>query len=369
MPFDLHYRFPEGAYLLPMLPMLMALCWHAQQRRNRYVQKLAPMAERRSTLLYSLKSLLFIAAWLAAIVALMQPVGRGHYPEEQAPDSSSAVISLKRKAHDLLLLIDVSASMAANDTPLGKSRLDYAKEIADEIVSHLSGESVSLYLFTSQPQKAVPFTMDYLFTRLMIANLAINENGVAGTDFTTALAPLQKGYFPASPAILKTAIVISDGGDTAIEGLQGDLRRQAIDKLTSIMTGNLHNNLRLYTIGIGSIAGVEIPGISDHGSPVHSKLQGDLLEAIARQGRGKYFDSNATNPLTIARELYSLMQQDPAYFNENEGLLSNSVLQQLVSDTPLLYEQYYQWPLALTLLLLLIAAAIPERWQSFKGTA
>ena len=72
--------------------------------------------------------------------------------------------------------------MAVVDTRVGESRLDYAKEIIDELVSQLDGEEVALYSLTSEMTLLVPPTNDYLYLRLMLHQVGYNEGDVYGTD-------------------------------------------------------------------------------------------------------------------------------------------------------------------------------------------
>lgn len=116
---------------------------------------------------------------MLGVLALMDPVL--HVVSEQFVSESSPVqtTTVRRKAHDVVFLLDVSASMGVKDGRLSRSRLDYAKELIDEIVARLHGETVSLYTFTSKVAQVVPGTMDYLYLRMLLRDVEVNSTGVA----------------------------------------------------------------------------------------------------------------------------------------------------------------------------------------------
>src|SRR5262249_54027895 len=157
--------------------------------------------------------------------------------------------------------LDVSASMSVPDVDQARTRLDLSKDIADQVISRLNGQNVSLTAFTSSFLPIVPSTNDYLFTRLMLHNLQINADETSGTDIKNALEELQKNDFPVPTSKPKTLVLITDGGDTHAESLQGEAREQYIESMVKFIENAEAQQLQVIIVGVGSTAGKEIPGL------------------------------------------------------------------------------------------------------------
>ncbi|MBA2727808.1 MAG: VWA domain-containing protein, partial [Parachlamydiaceae bacterium] len=295
IPFDLHYLFPSAIYLAPLILLFIFAFWRLfNYLQRRIAETDFAMIILRSNLLFILNAILFSIAWLLIVAAFMQPVGNGHYPEGAAAKPKlNQPLQLRLKAHDVIILLDASASMAIKDARQGKSRLEYAKSIADEIVSNLTGEAVSLYAFTAMPIELSPPTMDDLYVRFMLVEIGINEGGLAGTDIVETLSSIRKKYFSKPSTKLKTVIMLTDGGDTNIDALPLEGRSKAIEALTSLLSDAKEQHLRVFTIGVGSLQGGIVPDIVYAGKPVQSKLEESLLRQIANKGRGSYYASNS----------------------------------------------------------------------------
>jgi len=202
IPHDLHYQFPMAGYLFPLALVIFVLYWRLFEYRKTTLSGFASEKVLQDILIprsrynFWAKTVAFFLVWIFAAWALMQPTGNGHYPLETAmeaaakPKGKAKEAVVKRKAHDVIFLVDASASMSVQDTRTGVSRLNYAKEIVDQIVSGLRGESTALYAFTSDTSKLSPRTMDYLFVRLILRQMRINEGDIAGTNLVEALSDM-----------------------------------------------------------------------------------------------------------------------------------------------------------------------------------
>ena len=129
---------------------------------------------------------------------------------------------LEQKTVDLVVLLDVSASMGTQDTMTREPRLKRALDSLDELVKNLDGAYLTLYIFSSELAKKIPRTFDDLFFRLMAKEITINDNGVPGTDFEKVLQELAKVNFGPE----NTFLLISDGDDTELEILSGTERKK-----------------------------------------------------------------------------------------------------------------------------------------------
>lgn len=372
IPYDFHYQWPSGAYLILTSFFSIFLFWKLYNARRKLTFAKGMVSERSATL-YWMKAFLFSTVLALCGIALMGPVGNGHYPEGTLPPSllapkGSQPLQLKRKAHDVIFLLDVSASMSVTDTNLQKTRLEYAKEIADAIVAGLNGEAIALYTFTSKTQQQSPLTNDYIFIRLTLKETQINEGGIPGTDITDALAQMQKLYYPPEStktemSKLKTLIILTDGEDTALEALPEEQRQIKEMALANLVRGASANNLRVYTIGMGTAAGGVIPNVTYAGNPVHSHLNATLLQQIAKIGRGKYFEANRYSTPQLSKELLADIAKDPPYYEENQQEILNALLHSLLGDSGLIYDRYIQLFIGLALLCLAAALLLPDLFR------
>ena len=201
IPQDLHYGFFSAYIFLFVVLMLGAQFWFLYHYRKKALymyssnENLKKLLTERSKIIYFFKAILFCLSWILITYALMQPQGNGYYPNiAETKKKDNLKEAFKLKAHDVIFLIDASASMSVHDTISGKSRLEFAKEIADEIASSLKGENAALYAFTSTATKMSPPTPDLFFVRMMLRQLSINEGGVTGTDFLKSLEKIREKH-------------------------------------------------------------------------------------------------------------------------------------------------------------------------------
>lgn len=359
IPSDFFFKSPAAAYLLLLLPIFLLFFWGLFHFRRKSLRQYADEAILplipRSTAIYWSKCAAFFIAWSAATAALMQPQGNGHYPGENQGKPKGE--SLRQKAQEIILLIDCSGSMAVPDSRNGMTRLDYAKDIADELVSKLSGQSLALFGFTSQVTPLSPSTMDYLYVRLMLRQMQLNEGDVAGTDIVKALKEIEKYIQTLPPTRLKRLILISDGGDTALETMPDNEREQSISSLLNLFDDAKTLNLHMDAIGMGSHKGGTVPDVTFQGNPVFSSLQDDLLRRLARRGGGIYMEANSMTSPDMADRLIAALDQDAAHAPVEQTLPSAGARKTVV------YDHYYQIPLILSLLALIYIIAWPDTWR------
>lgn len=354
---DIVYDFPSAAYLLFLIPLFLVLFWLFYQYRLKVLsgyaakQKLNELLIPRRRGYDWIRAFALCIAWIGLCLALMQPKGNPRYPEELTPKEQNANV-LRLQPHEVIFLIDASASMSVTDGRLEQSRLENAKEIADQVISKLQGQSGSLYAFTSEVSKLSPPSMDYLFMRLMLRNININEGDVSGTDIKSALQFIHDNYLNPSLPLIKTLIIISDGGDNRLEQLQGKARENYIEEVVSLLGDPKNEKLQVYTIGVGSKKGGTIPNLNFEGKSVPSQLNEELLQALSEKGNGFYYSGNTYAAGDIAANLNEQISKADVFAPE-------SMTHQLAAED-LVYTLYYQFPLGLALLALAYSLFWPE---------
>jgi len=350
------YDWPQAAILLLFVFVIgwtfFALSRYRRNKLNHFFgdAHLSLMLVKREPGLYWTKVVLCCIVWTLGVIALMQPKGNEHYL------TRTKVHATYRKAHDVILLMDASASMGVGDLTGGRTRDQVAKEIADLIVSKLNGESVTLWAFTSVTMQLVPLTTDYLFTRLMIRQVEINEGETAGTNIQQALEVIKKQY--EEDQIPKTLVLLTDGGDTQLETLQGSARTEYIEKTIHPFTLPEKQNWRIKIVALGSTTGGVVPQVQFQGQSVKSTLDLSLLEPLSQINGNHLFDIDKMTSMQIAQEIVDDVSKRMDYAKEGD------FNQQEESDH--IYDLYFQIPLGIALVALALFLLIPDSKQRRK---
>lgn len=319
--------------MLPIAILIFILLKSLYNYRKKAISQFDPsLVIPRSNFIYWSKVIAAMLAWVLLTFALMEPRGNEHYADEEAGKAikqSEVKGKLRKRAHEVLIFVDASSSMTAKDTKGGQSRFSEAKDIADQIIRRLEGENASLYAFTSTTTQLSPSTINYLFVRLMLRQMKINEGASSGTDLAAALKTMDTDVqaFPSTSA--KTVIFLTDGGDS------GD------------PTFTSAQRFRLFTVGLGSKEGTTLPDISYQGKEVHSSLNDLILKKMAYKGHGNYFFANTTSNVEIVNRIVSEIKKESTPISESELLASVAA-----GSKDKIYDLYFQIPLGLALILL-----------------
>jgi len=215
------------------------------------------------------KTLVLLSGLSSMIVALARPQF----------GSTTQVIPVT--GAEVLFLIDVSKSMLAQD--LKPNRLQRAKLAVLELGSHLKGNQLGLIPFAGAPFLLCPLTVDFNAFQEAL-KLASPESVPAGGTHIAAAIEEGLSAFSSFHAE-KIMILMSDGED--LEGIPAALEAKLIQ-----------NKIKLFTIGIGTVAGELIPieqanGHTDflkdaQGNLVQSRLDERTLSALALSTGGFY---------------------------------------------------------------------------------
>ncbi|MBI5023963.1 MAG: VWA domain-containing protein [Candidatus Omnitrophica bacterium] len=197
---------------------------------------------------------------------------------------------------DIVLAIDASGSMAAEDFAIGGqryNRLDVVKNVVREFIDHRSGDRIGLVTFAALAYTVCPLTTDYawLTTNLERIRLGMITDGTAiGSAINSSLT-----RFKNSEAKSKVMILLTDGVNNAGE----------IDPLTAARAAQALG-VKIYTIGAGTQGFAPFPVQDVFGRKVYQQVRIDidekLLQGIAQATGGKYFRATDTESL---RTIYS----------------------------------------------------------------
>jgi Ca-activated chloride channel family protein len=289
----------------------------------------------------------------------------------QSKKDTGEKVIVKESARDIIFLLDVSASMGAED--LYPNRLSKAKEMIGDILSVLDGEHVGLVVFTSVPSVKSILTLDYSYFRDVLGKVRINDNDFAGTKFGPALNEIIHKQFDFSENKYKDLIIITDGGDTDIEGLSGADRTAMEEKIYDLCEeAYLDQGIRIHTIGLGTKAGAIVRNVQDsQGQQVKSRLNEEFLKNISQRAKGVAI--SAADSFLDIKEIYK--SRIAAGSREEIGReveVDPDKLQELVEkqkeegEQKVVYKELYPFPVLLALLLLSVEFFIPEKKRAIR---
>ncbi|MEZ5507114.1 MAG: VWA domain-containing protein [Gammaproteobacteria bacterium] len=209
-------------------------------------------------------------------------------------------ITIRDKARDLMLAVDVSGSMVYQDLRVKGEQVDRLtaiKHVLHEFIERRNGDRLGLILFGSQAYLQTPLTFDRVTLRQLLDEAQIGIAGKStaiGDAIGLALKRLQD-----RPNDSKVLILLTDGANTA-----GEIAPLQAAKLAA------QKGLKIYTVGVGADEMVT-PGIL--GTRLGSRrinpsadLDEETLSGIAQITGGRYFRAKSTESL---RQIYQLLDQ------------------------------------------------------------
>lgn len=325
-----------GLLALPPLALLFIRGerWRATRLREFVSARLLPqLGATAHPFRRRLRFALVLATIALSIVALSQP--RWGYSYEE----------VKRKGLDLLVAIDTSRSMLAND--VAPNRLARVKLAAQDLFNELRGDRIGLIAFAGRSFLQAPLTIDYDAAVESLNDLDTSIIPEGGSNIADAIN-LATRTFGQSAIGNRALIIFTDG-----EELSGDAVKVA---KTAADAG-----VRIFTVGVGTPEGSLIPlsgagGTTSFvkdgsGQVVKSKLDEKRLREIADATGGSYLHL-AAGPATM-KQLY---EQGLAQMQAGD-------IQDRVSRQPI---ERYQWPLGAALLALAASMLINERRRSVR---
>lgn len=326
---------PTYLFALFAVPVsILLFLWASYRRRASY----SKIGERtlidRLTQGVSLRKRRWKSAFVVLALALMGLSLGG-------PRFGTKVKEVKREGVDLVIALDVSLSMQAED--IAPNRLDRSKQEIKKLLQQLGGDRVALVLFSGDAFIQCPLTTDYGAVRLFLDASNPSQIPTPGTSFEAAIDMAVQAFATKSDETeqrTKALLIISDG-ENHIGGID-----ELIQKATD-------NDFIVYTAGVGETEGVPIPVSTSGRTTVYkkdrqnkvvlTKLEEDGLKALAENGA--YFRVNRTSS-SLNKIKAALDRLDRTEFGSEEFEE---------------YDEKFQWPLALALLLLGAETLLTDR--------
>jgi Ca-activated chloride channel family protein len=319
--------FAEPAWFA-LLALLPVWWWVRRKRRPvavRYARvDVLQKGPRVGRALRRLRVTLRLLALVGATVALARP------------QSGARADSARGDGIDILLVIDVSSSMLAEDFQ-PRNRLEVAKARAKAFVSARRDDRIGLVAFEGEALTQVPLTVDYPVLLAAIDNLQPGML-VGGTAIGTAIATAANRLRDA-PGRSRVMILMTDGENN----------RGSIDPRTAAQAAAAFD-VRIYAIGVGSEGSAPMPvsrgvfGLRYETRPV--RIDETLLQDVARSTAGRYFRARDAAALENIYEQIDQLERSPT---------------RVARYRPFVDE--YRWPLGVGLLALGLELALLA-WRS-----
>ena len=253
------------------------------------------------------------------------------------PRFGTKLREIKREGVDLIIALDVSLSMMAED--VAPNRLERAKNEIKKLLEDLRGDRVGLVIFAGDAFIQCPLTTDYSAVRLFLDVAEPSMIPTPGTDFSAALKLAQQAFEGSAEndvnpdeARTRALLIVSDGENHVAD-------------INSVIDEARDGGVVIYTAGIGETDGVPIPIYRNgrridykkdkNGRVVSTRLEERSLQGLASEG--SYFRVARTSS-SLPKIIEALDRLEKTEFGVDEFEE---------------YEEKYQWPLALGIFLLM----------------
>jgi Ca-activated chloride channel family protein len=255
------------------------------------------------------------------------------------PQIGTKMKKVKREGVEIVLAVDVSNSMLAED--IKPNRLERAKFVIKSLIDKLKQDKLSIVLFAGDSFLQLPMTTDYGAAKLMVSAISTDMIEKQGTAIGSAIELGMKS-FSDDPKVSKVMIIITDGENHEDDALSA--AKEAKDK-----------GITLHTVGMGSINGGPIPLIvngtnrgyltDNTGQTVVTKLNANMLQELAETGGGRFVQATDGN-IDLSQLLGELSKMHKTQFEAK-----------IFTD----FEDRFQYALLAALAVLILEALIIER--------
>lgn len=203
------------------------------------------------------------------------------------PQFGSKMETVKRKGVELIIALDISNSMMAED--LQPNRLEKSKQMVIKLMDELSDDKVGLIVFAGDAFTQIPITSDFISAKMFMPSITPDLIPAQGTAIGTAIDLAMHSFKSKEQKVGRSIIVITDGEnheDDAVEAAKEASKKGIV----------------VHVVGVGKIEGSPIPidqslnyKKDKAGNVVISKLNETMCQEIAKAGNGVYVRADNSN--------------------------------------------------------------------------
>jgi len=333
--FRLEYSY--FLYLLLLIPAFVLLYLLIRRQRLRLLDNYGELEliSRLFPDVSSYKPVVKFALMMTSLFLLILGVAN--------PQIGSRLAEIKREGVDVVICLDVSNSMKAEDVK--PNRLERAKQMVSRLVDKLMGDRVGIIVFAGEPYIQLPMTTDYSAAKLFLSFVDTDLIPVQGTAIGSAIG-MALDNFKVEDNKRKAMIIITDG-----ENHEDDALGAAAEAAK--------NGYVVHTIGMGTLAGGPIPLYNNgvkaglmkdrDGSVVTTKMDPQMLQQIASAGGGQFTLAGDSDP-DLSKIVEKIAKMDKKEYESK-----------LFSD----YEDRFQLFIGAALLFLIAELILSERKNKY----
>jgi Ca-activated chloride channel homolog len=276
---QLVFKHPYFLGLLFLLPLLAVWYFLFQKKQQAYFQVSTTNTFINSTTLKNLSIHIPFFCRLLTLTFFIVALAR--------PQIKNSITSTEGEGIDIILCMDVSGSMAAQD--FLPNRMEAAKKQAIDFVNNRLTDRIGIVIFAEESFTLCPLTTDKkaIITAIESIKIGLLSNGTSiGDGLATSVQRLKQSSIKS-----KIIVLLTDGVNNG--GIMGTDNATEIAKVLQT---------KVYTIGLGT-NGLAPYTENTAAGPVttYEKVAIDekLLQHIADETGGKYFRATNNNGLEI----------------------------------------------------------------------
>ena len=274
---NIEFAQPYFFALFLLIPIL--IFWYAKtnNRRSASIQISTTTAKGLGTWKVSFRHVPFICRIICLAILITALAN---------PQTSNEEKNTEGEGIDIILCIDVSGSMSAQD--LTPNRLEAAKNVAIDFINRRPTDRIGIVIFSGESFTQCPLTSDknVLVSAVQNIHFGLLEDGTAiGSGLSTSVDRIRN-----SKTKTKIVILLTDGENNS--GLIDPKTAKEIAKAFGI---------KVYTIGVGTDGMAPQPVQTPLGVQMQSvkvSIDEKLMKQIAEETGGKYFRAKDNDGLS-----------------------------------------------------------------------
>jgi Ca-activated chloride channel family protein len=331
----IQFQHPEYLFALAAIVPMVILYLLVKQWKKNTAKKLGDPAlvkqliSNYSPARFLFKFILVVASFAILVVALANP---------RTPSGAAAV---NRSGIDVMIALDVSRSMLAQD--IKPDRISRARQLISKLIDRLSDDRIGIVVFAGKAYLQMPLTTDHAAAKMYLSSASPDVVPTQGTVIGDALK-MCYAAFNTKEKKYRSVILISDGEDHDENAL----------KITKSMADE---GVMVNTVGVGSPEGSTLMDAATNelkkdqqGNLVITKLNEAELKNIAFTGNGIYQSLSSADEVAAALD----------------AQLKTLGKRSITENSSMVYQYFFQWLLALAMILLVIELFFSERKNIVK---
>jgi Ca-activated chloride channel family protein len=312
------FLHPEFLYymMIPLFILFALLLTQKEAQTHFFSQEVMnKLRVSANTLTLKARNALFMLIGFLMIIALAQPV------------INDGTVEVKAKSADIMIALDISDSMLAED--VYPNRIKLAKQKAIELLKMQPDERIGVIGFAKNSYLVSPLSFDHGAVSFLLSQLNTDSITEKGTDFLTMLDVVDQSLDKKSKRYL---LILSDGGDKSDFSAEIESAKE--------------KNITVFILGIGTLKGAPIKledgsFITQNSKIIVSKLNENISDLATKSG-GVYIQNSKSDD-----DIKAMLKE----------ILRVGVQKELKSEEVKRYIPLFYYPLGLALLLLLIATS------------